>query len=110
MFTLNLQNDDSQDFDVKWDHAFLSVNEMPSDAILEGLYKSKFQNSIQLRIAMALNVQETARSKKPNDQQLKTAVKLLIDQVMRIRNFRARSDVVERGAVTKSHNGNKAYV
>ena len=36
-----LQNDDVQDFDVRWDHALLSVSEMPSDPILEGLCKSK---------------------------------------------------------------------
>ena len=29
---------------------------------------------------------------------------------MRTRNFRVRSDVVERGTVTKSHKGKKAYV
>ena len=41
MFTMTLQNDDVQDFDVRWDHAPLTVSEMPSDAIPEGLYKSK---------------------------------------------------------------------
>ena len=41
LFTFSLQNDDVQDFDVRWDQALLSVNEMPSDVILEGLYKSK---------------------------------------------------------------------
>ena len=49
MFALSLQNDDVQDFDVRWDHALLSVNEMPSDTILEGLYKSKLQNSVQFQ-------------------------------------------------------------
>ena len=38
LFTLSLQNDDVQDFDVRWDHALLSVRAMPSDPILEGLY------------------------------------------------------------------------
>ena len=45
-FAVSLQNDDLQDFDVRWGHASLSVNEMPSDMILEGLYKSRFQNSV----------------------------------------------------------------
>ena len=40
----------------------------------------------------------------------KTSVQLHIDQVMRNRNFRVRSEVVERGAVTKSQNGKKACV
>ena len=82
---------------------------MPSDDILEGYDKSKLQNSVQLRTVMTL-YQETARNKKPNYQQLKTAVKLHVDQMMRFRNFRVRSDVVERGSVTKCQNGNKAYV
>ena len=57
-----LQEDDIQDFDVGWDHALLSVSEMPSDPILDGLYKSKLQNSAQLRTVMALNDQEVVRN------------------------------------------------
>ena len=45
LFTMSLQNNDVQDFDVRWDHALLAVSEMPSDAILQGLYKSKLLNS-----------------------------------------------------------------
>ena len=41
---------------------------------------------------------------------MKTAVKLQIDQMMRTRNFQVRNHVVERGAVTKSQKGKKAYV
>ena len=37
LFSIRLQNDDVQDFDVRWDHALLSASEMPSDVILEGL-------------------------------------------------------------------------
>ena len=39
----------------------------------------------------------------------KFAVKLQIDQMMRNRNFRGRNDVVERGSITKSQKGNKAF-
>ena len=41
LVSMSLQNDDVQDFDVRWYHALLSVSEMFSDPILEGLYKSK---------------------------------------------------------------------
>ena len=103
LVSMTLRNDDVQDFDVRWDHALLSVSEMPSDPILEGLYKSKLQNSAQLRTVMALCDQEVAPNDgTPNYQQLKTAVKLHIDQMMRNRNFKARNDVVERCSVTKS--------
>ena len=61
----------------------------PSDVILEGLYKSKLQDSVQLQIVLALYDKETARnSGKPNCSQLKTAVKLHVDQMMRTRNLR----------------------
>ena len=59
---------------------------------------------------MALHDQETAQSQEPNYQQLKAAVKLHIDQMMRNRKVKVRNDVVERGSVTKSQQGNKAYV
>ena len=110
LFATSLQNDDVQDSDVRWDHALLSVSEIPSDMILEGLYKSKLENSVQFQTVSALYDQETARSKEPNCQQLKTFVKLHIDQMMRNRNFRVRNDVVERGSVTKSQKGKKPHV
>ena len=70
LFTMSLQNDDVQDFAVSWDHTQLIVSETPSDAILEGLYKSKLQNSVQLRTVMALIDQEDARNNgTPNYQQ-----------------------------------------
>ena len=68
LFATSLQNDDVQDFDVRWDHDLLSECEMPSDMTLEGLYKSKLQNSAQLQTVLALYDQETARSKEPNYQ------------------------------------------
>ena len=108
-FTIGLQNDDVQDFDVLWDEALLSASEMPSDVILEGMYKSKLQDSVQLQTVLALYDHETARHNgKPNYQQLTTAVKLHIDQMMRTRNFRVRNEVVKRGSVTKSQKGKKS--
>ena len=75
--------------------------------ILEGLCKSKLQNSAQLQTVFD---QETARNKKPNCQQLKTALKLHVDQMMRTRHFRVRNDVVERGSAAKSQKGKKPHV
>ena len=111
LVNMTLQDDDVQDFDVRWDHALLSVSEMPSDPILEGLYNPKLPNSAQLRTVMALYDQEVARDNgTPNCQQLNTAVKHRIDQMMRNRNFKARNDVVERMSVTKSQKENTANV
>ena len=36
LFAIRVQNNDVQDFCVKWDRASLSVSELPSDMILEG--------------------------------------------------------------------------
>ena len=105
LVSMTLQNDDVQDFDVRCDHALLSASDMPSDVILEGLYKSKSQNSVQLQTLLAFYDQETARNNgKPKYQQLKTAMKLHIG------TFKARNNVVESGSVTKSPEGNKAKV
>ena len=49
LFTKRLQIDDVQDFDVRWDQALLSTDEPLSDKILEGVYKSKLQDSVQLQ-------------------------------------------------------------
>ena len=49
---------------VRWDQALLSESDMPSDVILEGLYKSKLQDSVQLQTVLALHDQETVRNSK----------------------------------------------
>ena len=61
LFSFRLQNDYVQDFDVRWDQTLLSACDMPSGVILEGLYKSKLQDSVQLQTVLALYDQETAR-------------------------------------------------
>ena len=96
LFNIRLQNDGVQDFDVRWDPALLSANDMPSDVILEGLYKSKLQDSVQLQTALALFDQETVRNNgQTSYSRLKTSVKVHIDQMMRTRNFRVRNEVVK---------------
>ena len=39
LFTVVLRNDDIQEFDSKWDEMLLPMTHIPSDDILEGLYK-----------------------------------------------------------------------
>ena len=108
---VRLQNDDVQDFDVRLDQVPLSASDMPSDVILEGLYKSKLQDSVQLQTVLALYDQETIRNNgQTRCSRLKTSVKLHIDQMMRTRTFRVRNEIVERGSVTKSSKGKKACV
>ena len=40
-----LRNDDIQEFDSKWDGILLSMTQVPSDDILEGLYKLRIRES-----------------------------------------------------------------
>ena len=89
MFSIRLQNDDVQDFDVRWEVAPLSVSKMPPDVILGGLNKSKSQDSVQLQTVLALYDRETVRKNgQTSFLRLTTSVKLHIDQMMRTRNFR----------------------
>ena len=62
LFTIRLQKDDVQDFDVRWDQALLSADETLAQTVLEGLHKSKFQDSVQLQTLLALYDQETVRN------------------------------------------------
>ena len=82
LFRKRLQNDDVQDFDVRWDQALLSASDVLSDVILEGLYKSKLQDSLQLQTVLALKDEETVRNNGQTSYlRLKTSVKLHTDQM-----------------------------
>ena len=48
LFSIQLENNDTQEFDLRWEEALLSTSDLPSDKILEGLYISKLQDSSQL--------------------------------------------------------------
>ena len=43
------RNDDIQEFDSKWDGILLSMKKIPSDDILEGLYKLRIRESEKLQ-------------------------------------------------------------
>ena len=55
-------------------HVLSSVSEMPSDVILDGLHKSRLENSVQLQTAMALYDQETAREQWQGSETKRTIV------------------------------------
>ena len=48
LFTIVLRNDDIQEFDSKWDEILLSMRQINSDDILEGLYKLRIRESEKL--------------------------------------------------------------
>ena len=54
LFTIALRNDDIQEFDSKWDGILLSMTKIPSDDILEGLYKLRIRESEKLQTVLEL--------------------------------------------------------
>ena len=73
---MRLRNDDVQDFETRWDQALFSAIEIPTELILDGFYKSKLQESVQLQPALAMCEQENIRNnEQPSYSRLKTAVR-----------------------------------
>ena len=101
----------SKIFDVRWYQAQLSADEPLSDKVLEGLQKSKLNDSVQLQTVLALYDPETVRNKKQTSySRFKTSLRLCFDQKMRSRNLKARNDMIHGGVVTRSRKDNKANV
>ena len=94
-----------QEFDAKWDEVLLSMT-IPSDDVLESLYKLRIHESAQLITVLEMcDMEIHQKISVPNDQELKTTVKRSIDQKLRFRNFDARHGRIESGAVVKSRKG-----
>ena len=103
LFTIALRNDDIQEFDSKWDGILLSMTKIPSDGILEGLYKLRIRESEKLKTVLELYNMEIHQKKAgPDYRRLKTTVKRSIEQNLRIKNFEARNGNYERNAVVKN--------
>ena len=52
--TVVLRNDDIQEFDSKWDEILLSMTQIPSDDILDGLCKLRMRESAKLKTVLEL--------------------------------------------------------
>ena len=105
-FSVTLHDDNIQDFDTRWDEVLLSMSKIPSDDILESLYKLRIHESDQLKAVLELYDMEIHQKLSvPNCRTLKTMVKRSIDQKLRLRNFHARHGKIESGAVIKSREG-----
>ena len=103
LFTIVLRNDDIQEFDSKWDGILLSMTKIPSDDILEGLYKLRVRESEKLKTVLELyNVEIHQKKAGPDSHRLKTMVKRSIVQILRIEKFEARNGNCERNAVVKN--------
>ena len=106
LFSVALHDDNIQEFDTRCDEVLLSMSKIPSDDILESLYKLRVRESAQLKTAGELyDIEIHQKISVPNYQKLKTMVKRSIDQKLRIRNFDARHEKNESAAVMKSRKG-----
>ena len=54
LFSITLRNDNVQDFDTRWDEILLSMTKIPSDDVLESLYKLRIRESDQLKTQLEL--------------------------------------------------------
>ena len=73
LFSVTLHDDNMQEFDSRWDEVLLSVSKIPSDDILESLYKLRIRVSHQLKIVLELNEMEIHQKiSMPNYEKMKT--------------------------------------
>ena len=104
LFTVVHRNDDIQEFHTKWDEILLSMTQIPSDDILENLYKLRIRESEKLKTVLELYNMEIHQKKAgPDHHRWKTMVKRSIEQNLRMKNFEARNGNYERNAVVKNH-------
>ena len=103
LFTIALRNNDIQEFDSKWDGILLCMTKIPSNDILEGLYKLRIRESEKLKTVLELYDLEIHQKKLgPDYHRLKTMVKRSIEQEIKNKNFGSRNGNYERNAVVKN--------
>ena len=103
LITIALRNDDIQEFDSKCDGILLSMTKIPSDDILEGLYKKRIRESEKLKTVLELYSMEIHQKKDgPDCHRLKTMVKRSIEKNLRMKHFEARNGNYETSAVVKN--------
>ena len=79
------------------------MTQIPSDDILESLYKLRIRESEKLKTALELYNMEIHQKKAgPYDHRLRTMVKISIEQNLRIKKFGARNGNYETNAVVKN--------
>ena len=61
LFSVTLRNDNIQEFDTRWDEVLLSMSKIPSDDVLESLYKLRIRESDQQKIVLELYDMEKHR-------------------------------------------------
>ena len=74
--SVTLHDDNIQEFDTRWDEVLLSMSKIPSDDILESLYKLRIRESDQLKTVLELyDIEIHQKISVRNYQKLKTMMK-----------------------------------
>ena len=93
-----LHGDDVQGFDTRWDEVVLSIHQVPSNDMLESLYKDAHTWVWSAQTAWASYEQDIEQhNSQPCYQKLKTIVKRCLEQKIRVRNVEARYERIETG-------------
>ena len=93
LFSVTLRDDNIQEFDTRWDEVLSSMSKIPSDDILESLYKLRIRDSDHLKTVLELYDMEIHHKiSMPKYQKLKTMVKRSMDQKLRLQNFDAKNE------------------
>ena len=88
------------------DEIFWFMTKIPSDGILESLYKLRIRESAELKTVLELYDMEIHQKiSVPNYQKLKNHGEEELDHNVRLRNFDARHERIETGAVVKNRKG-----
>ena len=84
LFSAALRDDNIQEFDTRWDEVLLSMTKIPSDDILESLYKLRIRESAQVKTVLeSYDMEIHQKISTSSYQKLKTMVK----RGILIRNF-----------------------
>ena len=76
MFSVTRHDDNVQEFGTRWDEVLLYMSKIPSDDILESLYKLRTRESAQLKTVLELYDMEIHQKiSMPNYQKLKKMAK-----------------------------------
>ena len=71
LFSVTLHDDNVQEFDTRWDEVLLSMSKIPSDDILESMYKLRIRESAQIKMVCKLyNLEIHQKVSMPNYQKI----------------------------------------
>ena len=87
-----MPNDNTQEFDTKWDEIPLSMTQIPTDDMLENLYRLKIREFEKVKTVLEVYNTEIHQKKAgPDCHRFKTMVKRSIEQNLRTKNFEVRN-------------------